>query len=94
MANPIRKGREATSPWATLEHPQADWEWRILKAYKSGKTSKQDKYSRFFCAVMSPYTYGSYEYGDVYVTDLIDKRGINITQGTAEFYEWLEDYNG
>ena len=93
MANPIRKGVDVNSPWARLEHKKADWEWRILKAYKAGNTSKQDKYSRFFCAVMSPYTYGSWEYGDVYVTDIINRPGIDIVHGTPEFYDWLEDYS-
>ena len=48
-----------------------NWEWRILKAYKSRQSETIDPYSRWFMAVKSPFTYGSYELGDGYVAELI-----------------------
>ena len=95
MGNPIRKSADVEQPWASFEHRYNDWEWRVLKAYKQGDTSRKDPAARFFCAVMSPHTYGSWEYGDVYVTDILaGPRGIELMQTTEEFEEWLAEWRG
>ena len=47
-----------------------DWEWRVLKHYQSTEKEMENPYARLFCAVKSPMTYGSYEYGDVYWKDI------------------------
>ena len=59
------KTRKVESPYAVYTAP--GWEWRVLKAY-SADDDKQ--YARWFCAVKSPFTYGSWEYGDTYVTEV------------------------
>lgn len=92
MGNPIGKRVPVEQPWASFEHKWNDWEWRILKAYKQGDTSRKDSAARFHCAVMSPHTYGSWEYGDVYITDIIFKQGTQLMQSTPEFEEWLAEW--
>lgn len=44
-----------------------DWEWRVLKKWQA---DDDKQYARWYCAVKSPFTYGEYEYGDTYVTDI------------------------
>jgi hypothetical protein len=46
------------------------WEWRVLKKYQSPEKEAENPYARWFCAVKSPYTYGSFDMGDVYVSDI------------------------
>jgi len=92
MANQIGKRAAVGDPWASFQHVRADWEWRILKAYKQGDTSRKDRYARFHCAVMSPHTFGSWELGDVYVVDLIHAQGIQLMTHTPQFDEWLKDW--
>ena len=49
-----------------------NWEWRVLRKYQAPETETDNQYARWFCAVKSPYTYDSYEYGDCYVKDIIN----------------------
>lgn len=44
-----------------------NWEWRVLKKWQADDNKQ---YARWYCAVKSPMTYGSYEYGDVYVAEI------------------------
>lgn len=48
-----------------------DWEWRVLKKYQTPEKESENPYARWHCAVKSPMTYGSWEYGDTYVKDII-----------------------
>jgi len=43
------------------------WEWRVLKSWQ---TDDEKPGARWFCAVKSPFTYGHFELGDVYVADV------------------------
>lgn len=45
-----------------------DWEWRVLKKYQADDNKE---YARWFCAVKSPFTYDSYELGDVYASEVM-----------------------
>lgn len=54
------------------------WEWRVLKKYKSPAGESQDQFARWFCAVKSPMTFGTYDMGDVYVRDITD-RAVKVT---------------
>jgi hypothetical protein len=92
MGNQIGRKAAIEDPWASFEHARSDWEWRILKAYKQGDTSRKDQAARFHCAVMSPHTMGNWELGDVYVTDLIFGQGVQLMTHKKEFDEWLEDW--
>lgn len=88
----LRKSRDVEQPWATFVHDRADWEWRILKAYSLGKGSAKNEYSRFYCAVMSPHTFGSWEYGDVYVREVLEELKLRQVSSSDEFEDWLSEY--
>ena len=60
------KTRKVDNPY--MIYSAGDWEWRILKSYQKDNTKP---YARAFCAVKSPHTYGGYEYGDVYWSEIV-----------------------
>lgn len=60
-----RKVNEPYEIWVA-----GDWEWRVLKKWQGEEKEKQNPYARWFCAVKSPMTFGSYNMGDVYVNDI------------------------
>lgn len=66
--NPWAKGRDVSQPYAVFS--AGDWEWRVLKAYQNPENEVNNPYAYWFCAVKSPFTYGSWEYGDTYISDI------------------------
>lgn len=46
------------------------WTWKVLKKYQTPEKEAANPYARWFCAVMSPFTHGQYELGDVYVNEI------------------------
>ena len=46
------------------------FEWRVLKKYQKPELEAKNPYARWFCAVKSNFTYGSFELGDVYVSEI------------------------
>ena len=46
-------------------------EYRVLKKYKSPKGEAEDPFARWFTAAKSEATFGSWEYGDTYVRDIV-----------------------
>jgi|TARA_R110000824_G_scaffold1064_3_gene5878 hypothetical protein len=46
------------------------FEWRVLKKYQKPSLEAKNPYARWFCAVKSDMTYGSFELGDTYVNDI------------------------
>lgn len=60
----MRKTRPVDNPYEVWQ--AGDWEWRVLKKYSKNES---DPYARAFCAVTSPFTYGSGDLGDVYIRD-------------------------
>ena len=67
-ANPCAKTRPVDNPYEVWVN--GDWTWKVLKKYQTPKREAQNPYARWLCAVSSPYTYGSYEMGDVYVKEI------------------------
>ena len=72
--NPCGKTRD-------IENPYEVWkgiipglgmkvEYRVLKKYQAPEKEKENKYSRWFVAAKSEGTFGSWEYGDTYVSDI------------------------
>ena len=43
---------------------------RVLKKYQNAENEAKNEYARWFCAVKSDMTYGSFELGDTYVADI------------------------
>jgi hypothetical protein len=66
VKNLFAKLRKVDNPyevWATDD----GWEWRVLKKYQ---VDDDKPFARWFCAVKSPNTFGSFDMGDVYVADI------------------------
>ena len=49
------------------------WEWRILKRNsRSAQGELDNPLATWYCAVHSPYTQGTYDLGDTYISDIPD----------------------
>jgi hypothetical protein len=70
MSNPCAKTRDVEHPYETWCSPDGTWEWRVLKKWQSEEREATNPCARWFCAVKSPFTFGSWEYGDTYVKDV------------------------
>ena len=46
-------------------------ESRVLKKYQAPKNEAENPYARWFTAAKSEATFGSWEYGDTYVRDIV-----------------------
>ena len=78
--NPCGKTVKVDNPYEIWRNEASGFEWRVLKKYQT--PAKEDEnfakakegkmnYTRWFCAVKSPMTYDSWEYGDVYAQDIV-----------------------
>lgn len=65
MKNECLKERKTDNPYEVWRY--GDWEWRVLKKWQ---VDDDKPYARWLCAVKSPFTYGSFEIGDVYVAEI------------------------
>jgi hypothetical protein len=65
--NKCNKERNKDKPYEIWKSPDGSWEWRVLKKWQSDDNKP---YARWFCAVKSPFTFGSFDIGDVYVKDI------------------------
>lgn len=66
MKNTQAKMRTIDNPYEVWKSFDG-WEWRVLKKWQAD----DDKdFARWFCAVKSPFTFGDFEYGDVYVKEI------------------------
>lgn len=74
----------------TVDNPyhiivQGDWEWRVLRRYQSPDGERANPYARWYCAVKSPMTYGSWEYGDTYIADIpTATAGMDFVEGVRK----------
>ena len=70
--NLMGKTRPVDNPYEiwVADSPDGEWEWRVLKKWQKPSKEKENPYARWFCAVKSPNTYGSWEYGDTYVREV------------------------
>ncbi|HUW66509.1 MAG TPA: hypothetical protein VMW20_00490 [Candidatus Nanoarchaeia archaeon] len=64
------KTRPNENPYEIWISRDGTWQWRVLKKYKAPESEAKDPYARWFCAVKSPYTYGSFELGDTYCREI------------------------
>lgn len=70
MKNECGKTRPVENPYEIWTAP--GWEWRVLKKYQAPDKEIKNVYARWLCAVKSPHTFGSWEYGDAYVKEVTD----------------------
>lgn len=66
MKNTCAKMRKKDNPYEIWKN-DSGWEWRVLKKWQ---VDDNKPYARWMCAVSSPATYGSYDFGDVYVQEI------------------------
>ena len=64
------KTRPVDNPYEIWKSFDGTWIWKVLKKYQKPSKEELNRYARWFCAVSSPYTHGTYDLGDVYVTDI------------------------
>ena len=72
MKNKCNKTVSVDEPYEPYVNDMAGFEWRVLKKYQNEENEAKNPYARWYCAVKSPYTYDSWEYGDVYVSEVKD----------------------
>ena len=68
--NLMNKTSPVENPYEIWRSPDGTWEWRVLKKWQKPSKEKNNPFSRWFCAVRSPHTYGSWEYGDTYAREV------------------------
>jgi len=68
--NVCGKTRNKQNPYEIWQSADGSWEWRVLKKYQKPALEKKNPYARWFCAVKSPYTFGTYDLGDVYISEI------------------------
>jgi len=71
MPNLCGKMRKVNDPYEVWKNNNG-WEWRVLKKYQIPEKEASNPYARWFCAVKSPLTQGTYDMGDTYVRDVKD----------------------
>ena len=83
--NPFGRTVPQEDPYATYVN-DAGWTWYVVKTYQH--PDNEDGYSRWFCYVSSPHTFGGFGLGDVYRKDVINNaRLLNGTDG------WIVNYS-
>jgi len=65
--NECAKTRKQSDPYEVWESFDGSWTWLVLKKWQIDDDKPA---ARWFCAVKSPFTYGSHELGDVYVHEI------------------------
>ena len=68
--NECGKTRKTADPYEVYQGSNG-FEWRVLKKYQNPENEAKNPYARWYCAVKSDMTYGSFEYGDTYVSDIM-----------------------
>lgn len=68
--NECNKTRKIDNPYEVWQTPDGSWTWNVLKKYQSPEKESSNPYARWFCGVKSPFTYGEFELGDVYVREI------------------------
>lgn len=58
-----------------IENPYEVWigsgfEYRVLKKYQSPEKEATNRFARWHVAVRSPFTFGSWSMGDMYVSEI------------------------
>jgi hypothetical protein len=67
--NECGKTRKTDNPYEVYQGMNG-FEWRVLKKYQNTENEAKNPYARWFCAVKSNFTYGEFELGDVYVSEI------------------------
>ena len=92
--NLLGKSRTKDKPYAIWQGFGAfgDTEVRLLKTYQIQRNEKKNQYARWFVAVKSDHTYGSFDMGDSYIKEATD--GLLLTYASPEFKEQYQAETG
>ena len=82
-ANPAGKTRPVENPYEIWKSQDGTWEWRVLKKWQ---IDDNKPYARWFCAVKSPFTFGSWDLGDVYVSE-IKSQAVKVSVSKPDVFE-------
>ena len=81
--NMCGKTRETADPYEVWTGANG-FEWRVLKKYQNEENEAKNAHARWFCAVKSNFTYGDFELGDVYVSE-IKRYGTKVPSEVIDF---------
>ena len=83
--NLLGKSRKTDTPYAIFKGygPFGNTEMRLLKTYQLPAKEKENQYARWFVAVKSDMTYGSYDMGDSYIKEAT--MGLTLTYASDEY---------
>jgi len=89
--NLLGKSRTKENPYAVFKGngPFGETEMRLLKTYQVPANEAKNQYARWFVAVKTPMTYGSYDMGDSYIREAT--MGLTLSWASDEY---LEQYGG
>lgn len=85
--NLLGKSRSMQDPYAIYkgDGPFGLTEMRLLKTYQLPKNESTNQYARWFIAVKTDATFGSYEMGDSYIHEAT--HGLKLDYASPEFKE-------
>tara|TARA_R110002167_G_scaffold281166_1_gene486598 strand:+ start:336 stop:611 length:276 start_codon:yes stop_codon:yes gene_type:complete len=85
--NLLGKSRKQDNPYAVFkgEGPFGETEMLLLKTYQIPTKERENVYARWFVAVKTPMTYGSYDMGDSYIKEAT--MGLTLTYASPEYKE-------
>ena len=85
--NLLGKSRKQDNPYAVFkgDGPFGETEMLLLKTYQIPTKERENVYARWFVAVKTPMTYGSYDMGDSYIREAT--MGLTLTYASPEFKE-------
>ena len=101
--NLLGKSRTKENPYAIWQGFGAfgDTEVRLLKTYPKPERENKNPYAKWFVAVRSDHTYGSYDMGDSYIREVLqdmtlkqadplftEQYGVTVPDG-VELTEWV-----
>lgn len=66
-----------------------NWTWKVLKKYQTPENEAKNPYARWFCAVSSPFTHGSFDMGDTYIKDITPHA--KMIKGEADLRKVMRD---
>ena len=63
-----KKATDVDTPYMIYEGN--GFEWRVLKRYQKPANEAKNEFARWLVAARSPMTYGEWEIGDTYISDI------------------------
>ena len=90
--NLMGKARTKDNPYATFEGmgPFGNTTLHVLKVYQKPSLEIDNPYGRWFVAVSTDMTFGSFDTGDTYINGIAE--GLDLTYASDEFKEQYAFY--